>query len=55
MRYSYVNYYINLRTEFSETVKEAKVQALGQVMKACESAGTSFWGRKFDVPIRIIV
>ena len=55
MRYSYVNYCINLRTEFSETVKEAKVQALGQAMKACESAGTSFWGRKCDVPIRVTV
>ena len=50
-----VNYYINLRTEFPETVKEAKIQALGQVMKACESAGTSFFGRKCDVPIRVTV
>ena len=38
---------INLRTEFSETVKEAKAQALGQAMKACEAAGTSFFGGKF--------
>ena len=38
----------NLRNSFSETVKEAKVQALGQAMKACEAAGMSFFEGKFD-------
>ena len=45
---------INLRTEFSETIKEAKVQALGQAMKACEAAGTSFFGGKFETEMRVI-
>lgn len=39
------------KTEFSETIKEAGVHAFGPVMKACEAAGTSFFGGKFKISV----
>ena len=39
------------KTEFSETIKEAGVHAFGPVMKACEAAGTSFFGGKFEISV----
>ena len=42
------------KTEFSETIKEAGVHAFGPVMKACEAAGTSFFGGKFEISVATI-
>ena len=38
----------NGKIESSETIKEASVQAFGPAMKACEAAGTSFFGGKIS-------
>ena len=43
--------YENVTIEFSETIKEASVQAFGPAMKACEAAGTSFFGGKLQISV----
>ena len=48
---SLVNLIKNIITEFSETIKEASVQAFGPAMKACEAAGTSFFGGKLQISV----